>query len=579
MTSEGYVSEELTLVWLLLITTVLTSFFIQRYQVQFIPPSGAAMILGMVCGGIVKVAGFHSGLRFSPAAFFYGLLPPIVFAAGFTLKKRDFFRNFGTITVFAVPGTFISALFFGSITYGLVAIKVVSRSHLGTAPLIECLLYGALISATDPVATLSIFADMDVPPVLYNVVFGESVLNDATAIVLFRTLEEFYETPLSWGTVPLMFWRFFVIATGSIVIGLTVAYGCAFILKRFQLSPGADTRQGGPAFNETIYEIALVVMSAYLAYLLSETLALSGIVTLFFTGICHAHYTYYSVSKEAAITLKRLFEFAAFLSEMFVFAYLGLQVGNIRKGMDVGLLLTGVPLVLLSRAVNIYPLAYLVNKGRRLPLPRNLQHTLFACGLRGAVAYGLAVNLPNIDAESDEGIPAIESATLVIVLVSTLLFGGITGPMVRHLGLQGLNDQAVHAIGYQELNASVDPSAAAHAVREISENPDTAHAMWKQLDRTYLKPLFGGRSGGQPHLYELGNDADEAEVLQDETSPHHVLEMQGSGLGHMQSGLSSVEADVEAYEPPYASDPAFSPTHRGQAQTGNGVPHKNAEDT
>lgn len=68
-----------------------------------------------------------------------------------------------------------------------------------------------------------------------------------------------------------------------------------------------------------------------------------------------------------------------------------------------------------------------MHAGRRLPLPRNLQHTLFACGLRGAVAYGLAVNLPNIDAELDGGIPAIESATLVIVLVSTLLFGGITG--------------------------------------------------------------------------------------------------------------------------------------------------------
>ena len=81
---------------------------------------------------------------------------------------------------------------------------------------------GALISATDPVATLSIFSDMDVPPVLYNLVFGESVLNDATAIVLFRTLEEFYEDPLSWGTVPLIFWRFFVIAAGSIVIGQSI---------------------------------------------------------------------------------------------------------------------------------------------------------------------------------------------------------------------------------------------------------------------------------------------------------------------------------------------------------------------
>ena len=108
--------------------------------------------------------------------------------------------------------------------------------------------------------------------------------------------------------------------------GIAVASACAFILKRFQLTPGTDSRQGGPAFNATIYEVALVVMSAYLAYLVSETLALSGIVTLFFTGICHAHYSYYSVTKEAAITLKRLFEFAAFLSEMFVFAYLGLQV-------------------------------------------------------------------------------------------------------------------------------------------------------------------------------------------------------------------------------------------------------------
>lgn len=115
-----------------------------------------------------------------------------------------------------------------------------------------------------------------------------------------------------------------------VFIGLGVAYGCAFILKRFQLAPGADSNQGGPAFNETIYEIALVVMSAYLAYLVSESLALSGIVTLFFTGICHAHYSYYSVTKEAAITLKRLFEFAAFLSEMFVFAYLGLQVRLLR---------------------------------------------------------------------------------------------------------------------------------------------------------------------------------------------------------------------------------------------------------
>ena len=90
---------------------------------------------------------------------------------------------------------------------------------------------GALISATDPVATLSIFSDMDVPPVLYNLVFGESVLNDATAIVLFRTLEEFYDTPLSWATAPLVLWRFFIIATGSISIGQPPGHALVTHLK------------------------------------------------------------------------------------------------------------------------------------------------------------------------------------------------------------------------------------------------------------------------------------------------------------------------------------------------------------
>ena len=86
--------------------------------------------------------GMSEALEFSPAAFFYGLLPPIVFAAGFTLKKRSFFRNIGTITLFAVAGTFISTLVFGLLTYLLMLSHVVSRASFGSAPLVECFLYG-----------------------------------------------------------------------------------------------------------------------------------------------------------------------------------------------------------------------------------------------------------------------------------------------------------------------------------------------------------------------------------------------------------------------------------------------------
>ena len=152
--------------------------------------------------------------------------------------------------------------------------------------------------------------------------------------------------------------------------------------------------------------------------------------------------------------------------------------------------------------------------------------------------------------------------------------------MVQHFGLQGLDDMSVHALGYQDLHESVTPAAAANAVREIAaNNPDSAHTIWKQIYKQYLTPLFGGRSLGQPHLYELSTGhSDQLEIEQDGDPPDHILEMQTSGFGHVQSGLSSVEADVEAYQPP--SDAAVSPTYRGLlGRTSNGLPHGNAEDT
>lgn len=82
-------------------------------------------------------------------------------------------------------------------------------------------------------ATLAVLADVEVPPLLYNLVFGESVLNDAVAIVLFRSLLQFYDRPMGWGTLPAVALRFCVLALGSLLVGVGVALACAFLLKRF----------------------------------------------------------------------------------------------------------------------------------------------------------------------------------------------------------------------------------------------------------------------------------------------------------------------------------------------------------
>ena len=81
------------IVWLLLIVTVVMAYVIQRAKFRRIPPSSSAMMLGIAAGVVSRLAGLAKPLRFSPAAFFYALLPPIVFQAGFSLKKKQFFAN------------------------------------------------------------------------------------------------------------------------------------------------------------------------------------------------------------------------------------------------------------------------------------------------------------------------------------------------------------------------------------------------------------------------------------------------------------------------------------------------------
>ena len=94
--------------------------------------------------------------------------------------------------MFAIVGTFVSTFFFALSTYALFKMGWIKRTAFGKVPLDDCLMYGALLSATDTIATLSVFSDLRAPQEIYNLVFGESVLNDAISILVFSTVAETY---------------------------------------------------------------------------------------------------------------------------------------------------------------------------------------------------------------------------------------------------------------------------------------------------------------------------------------------------------------------------------------------------
>ena len=111
------------------------------------------------------------------------LLPPIIFESGYNLQKKAFFDNFGSILAYAFIGTFIAIGASSSMFY-----------FVGLTPLSppftwrEAFAFGSLISATDPVSVLATFKEMDVDPSLYALIFGESIFNDAIAIVAYDSV-------------------------------------------------------------------------------------------------------------------------------------------------------------------------------------------------------------------------------------------------------------------------------------------------------------------------------------------------------------------------------------------------------
>lgn len=181
---EVIIAEYLLAFIVLLVSTLILQFYVGKvWKLTYLPESGATILFGMIIGGIIRLSGtdvrteeqqddFHGSdlLGFNTTIFFIGFLPPIIFNAGYMIKRRLFFANLGGILSLAFIGTTLSAWLVG---YGLWAVGNGGASY--KISIMEGLCFGSLISATDPVSTLAVFTELKVDPTLFYLVFGESV--------------------------------------------------------------------------------------------------------------------------------------------------------------------------------------------------------------------------------------------------------------------------------------------------------------------------------------------------------------------------------------------------------------------
>ena len=245
---------------------ILLIHFMLQKNFQYLPESIAIVFLGGLIGLILNlmsnqnIANWRKEEAFSPTAFFLVLLPPIIFESGYNLHKGNFFQNIGSILVFAIIGTTISALVIGAGVYILGLAKVAYQLSF-----VESFAFGSLISAVDPVATVAIFHAMDVDPVLNMLVFGESILNDAVAIVLTTSiLESSSPTMTSTEAVLTGFNRFCLMFFASAGIGVAFALVSALLLKHVDLRKNPSL------------ELGIMLVFTYAPYALAEGIHLSG---------------------------------------------------------------------------------------------------------------------------------------------------------------------------------------------------------------------------------------------------------------------------------------------------------------
>ncbi|UYV81192.1 SLC9A8 [Cordylochernes scorpioides] len=389
----------------------------------------AFVVLGAAIGLFLKLinnqhlGNWQKEETFNPTTFFLVLLPPIIYESGYNLHKGNFFQNIGSILVFAILGTTISAFVIGGGVYLLGLADVAYRLNFT-----ESFTFGSLISAVDPVATIAIFHALDADPVLNMLVFGESILNDAVSIVLATTILESARPEMAdMSTSEALahgVYNFLVMFFASAAIGVVFALTAALISFTCQhLLKWVDLRK-----NPSL-ELGIMLIFSYAPYGLAEGLHLSGIMAILFNGVVMSHYTHFNLSPVTQITMQQTLRTLAFIAEAMVFAYLGLAIFSFKLIIHPPLIIWSIILCLLGRALNIYPLSFVINYFRQHTISKKMMFIMWFSGLRGAVSYGLALHLEL----EEEKRHVLVTTTLIIILFTILVLGGSTMPLMKFL--------------------------------------------------------------------------------------------------------------------------------------------------
>ena len=382
----------------------------RRYDVS------APLVLTLV-GVAASYLPFVPEVHLSPEVVLFGLLPPLLYAAAIRSSLVDFKDNRRAIGFLSVGLVIFTAVGVGLVTWWLLPV-----------PLAAALALGAVVAPPDAVAATSIARRIGLPRRVVTVLEGESLVNDATALVCLRTALAAMAGAVSVGGVAA---QFALSAIGGAAVGVLVALLIGSIRKHV---------------TDSVVDTALSFMAPFVAYLPAEAIHGSGVLAVVVAGLLLGHKAPVLQSASSRLSERINWSTIQFLLENVVFLVIGLQVrwvlddvshSDLGLGQIVGACLAVLAAVILLRPVWVFPARYLAIRPGPDRLGRSTPWTHTAivswAGMRGVVTLAAAFVLP-------EGTPHREVLVLAALVVTggTLLVQGFSLPwMARRLGVHG----------------------------------------------------------------------------------------------------------------------------------------------
>ncbi|KGL91861.1 Sodium/hydrogen exchanger 5, partial [Charadrius vociferus] len=505
-------------------------FHLSRKVTSIVPESCLLILLGLGLGGIVLAVAKKAEYQLEPNMFFLFLLPPIVLDSGYFMPSRLFFDNIGAILTYAVVGTLWNSFATGTALWGLHRAGLMDPGV--EAGLMDFLLFGSLISAVDPVAVLAVFEEVHVNETLFIIVFGESLLNDAVTVVLYKVFNSFVElgpahihaTDYVKGVA-----SFFLVSLGGTAVGLLFAFLLALITRFTK--------------RVRIIEPLFVFLLAYVAYLAAEMVSLSSILAVTFCGICCKKYVEANISQKSRTTVKYTMKTLASSSETIIFMFLGISAVDTSKwAWDTALVLGTLFFILLFRAVGVVLQTCVLNRFRLIPLDRIDQVVMSYGGLRGAVAFALVILLDRAKVKAKDYFVA---TTIVVVFFTVIVQGLTIKPLVTWLKVKRsdhhkptLNEE-LHEHAFDHILAAVEDIVGHHGYHYWRDK-------WEQFDKKYLSQLLMRKSAYRlrDEIWDVYYKLNIRDAISFVDQGGHVLSAAKLALPSMPSRTSMSESSV-----------------------------------